>query len=323
MARRRRTVQAVAVLVALVVATVACTSTRRQAAPAPTSTTADTLPLDTVPSSATDVYDGFEPRRQLRFHPAVGATFQTKVSYVEHTSYQVSEVGTGPVPVPPITADIGTTVDAIDPDGTIRSTFRFAAITIDTTGLARATAAEAQASFQSLVGITGTIAMRSTGMITSFEADPPPGLDAIATLWLARLTNSVQQLIIAFPTEPVGENAVWKVPVSLDFDGLTSSATYSVTLSRLTTDHIDLELTYAQTAPLGPVPAAGLPDGITAELLAFKIDGAGTQQTDLAQILPASSSLKASGDILFRLLAGSTDQRQDQKIAIEVTAAAG
>ena len=45
-------------------------------------------------------------------------------------------------------------------------------------------------------------------------------------------------------------------------------------------------------------------------------------RSDLAQILPASSSLKASGDILFRLLAVSIDQRQDQKIAIEVTAAA-
>ena len=98
---------------------------------------------------------------------------------------------------------------------------------------------------------------------------------------------------------------MWKVPVSLDFDGLNSSATYSVTLTHLTTDHIDLELKYAQTAPLGPVPVAGLPDGVTAELLAFHIDGAGTQQTDLAQILPASSSLKASGDILFRLLQGA------------------
>jgi hypothetical protein len=310
--------QAVLLVVALLVAVVACTSGKRQADPVPTSTTADTLPLDTVPSSATDVYVGFEPRRQLRFHPAVGATFQTKVAYIEHTSYQVSAVGTGPVPVPPITAEIGTTVD-----GTIRSTFRFASVTIDTTGIPPASAARAQASFQSLVGVTGSIAMRPTGMVTAFRTDPPPGLDDIATLWLARLTNSLQQLIIAFPTEPVGENAVWKVPVSLDFDGLTSSATYTVTLSHLTTDHIDLELKYAQTAPLGPVPAAGLPDGVTAELLAFQITGAGTQQTDLAQILPASSSLKASGDILFRLLQGPVDQREDQKIAIEVTAAEG
>src|SRR5689334_5894834 len=115
-------------LMALLATVAACSSSKRQADPpsASTSSTADTLPLDTVPSSATDVYNGFEPRRQLRFHPAVGATFPTKVSYVEHTSYQVSEVGLGPIPVPPITAEISTTVDAIDPDGTIRSTFRFA-----------------------------------------------------------------------------------------------------------------------------------------------------------------------------------------------------
>jgi hypothetical protein len=322
-ARRRRTLQAVLLLVALTTAMVACTSARKQAVPASTSTTADTLPLDTVPSSATDVYNGFEPRRQLRFHPAVGASFQTKVSYTEHTSYATAEVGSGPVAVPPITAEVTTTVDAVDPDGTIRSTFRFASVTIDTSGIDRATADRAQASFQSLVGITGTIAMRSTGMVTAFTTDPPPGLDSIATVWLARLSNSLQQLILAFPTEPVGENAIWKVPVSVDFDGLNSSATYAVTLTHLTTDHIDLELKYSQTAPLGPVPAAGLPDGITAELLAFHIDGVGTQQTDLAQVLPASSTLKASGDILFRLLQGAIDERQDQKIAIEVTAAAG
>lgn len=325
MARRRRTLPAVLLLVALLTAMVACSSTEHRAAPAPesTSSTADTVPPDATPSSATDVYDGFEPRRQLRFHPAVGASFRTKVSYIEHTSYQMSYAGTGPVAVPPITAEITTTVDGIDPDGTIRSTLRFASVTIDTTGIDQATAAEAQASFQSLVGISGTIAMRSTGMVTAFKTDPPPGLDDIARLWLSRLSNSIQQLIISFPTEPVGENAVWKVPVSLDFDGLNSSATYSVTLTHLTTDRIDLELKYAQTAPLGPVPVAGLPAGVTAELLAFHIDGAGTQQTDLAQVLPASSSLKASGDILFRLLQGSIDERQDQKIAIEVTAAGG
>ncbi|MGZ4683676.1 MAG: hypothetical protein ACXV8G_14555, partial [Acidimicrobiales bacterium] len=236
MARRRRILLGVVVVLSLCAAVAACSSTRKQAAPASTSTTADTLPLDTVASSATDVYAGFEPRRQLRFHPAVGASFQTKVSYVEHTSYQVAYVGSGPVAVPPITAEITTTVDAVDPDGTIRGTFRFASVTIDTTGADRATAAEAQASFQSLIGITGSLAMRPTGTVTSFKADPPPDLDAIATLWLARLTNSLQQLILSFPTEPVGEGAVWKVPVSLDFDGLTSSATYSVSLTRLTTD---------------------------------------------------------------------------------------
>jgi hypothetical protein len=310
---------------ALCAALVACSSGRRHAASAPTSTstTADTLPLDTVPSSATDVYNGSEPRRQLRFHPAVGASFQTKVSYVEHTSYASSYAGSGPVAVPPITAEVTTTVDAVDPDGTIRGTFRFASITIDTSATTAAVAAQAQASFRSLVGVTGSLAMRPTGTVTSFHADPPPGLDAVATLWLARLSNSLQQLILSFPTEPVGEGAVWKVPVSLDFDGLNSSATYSVSLTHLTTNKIDLELKYAQTAPLGPVPFAGLPAGVTAELLAFHIDGSGTQQTDLTQILPAASSLEASGDILFRLLQGPVDERPDQKIAIEVTAAAG
>ena len=87
------------------------------------------------------------------------------------------------------------------------------------------------------------------------------------------------------------------------------------TLERLTTT----PLSSATQRPGGFL----LPERVTAELLAFHIDGAGTQQTDLAQVLPASSSLKASGDILFRLLQGATDERQDQKIAIEVTAAAG
>ena len=324
MASRRRTWQAVLLLVALLAPMVACTSTKKQAPPG--------IDLDDGrhPAARHRRVVGHRRLRGLRATPPAPvpprrgrAPFQTKVSYIEHTSYQVSDVGTGPVPVPPISAEITTTVDAVDPDGTIRSTFRFGSVTIDTSGIDRATAARAQASFQSLVGVTGTIAMRSTGMVTAFTTAPPPGLDSIATLWLARLSNSIQQLIISFPTEPVGENAVWKVPVSVDFDGLKSSATYSVTLTHLTTDRIDLELKYSQTAPLGPVPAAGLPDGVTAELLAFHIDGAGTQQTDLAQMLPASSSLKASGDILFRLLQGATDERQDQKIAIEVTAAAG
>jgi hypothetical protein len=315
----------VLILLALGASVASCSSGSKRAQPDPTSTasTADTLPLDTVASSATDVYQGSEPRRQLRFHPAVGATFQTKVSYVEHTSYADGYEGTGPVPVPPIYADVTTTVDAVDPDGTIRGTFRFADITIDTSSTDRVNAAAAQASFQSLIGVTGTLALRPTGTVTAFRTDPPPGLDEIATLWLARLSNSLQQLILPFPTEPVGEDAVWKVPVSLDFDGLQSSATYSVTLTHLTTDHIDLALKYSQTAPLGPVPFAGLPAGVTAELLAFHIDGTGTQQSDLTQILPSSSGLKASGDILFRLLKGPIDVRLDQKIAIEVTAAAG
>ena len=312
----------VAVLV-LAAGVAACGSGKKHAAPTTTSTTADTLPLDTVASSATDVYQGSQPQRQLRFHPAVGATFQTKVAYVEHTTYAVSDVQGAPVAVPPITAEVATTVDAIDPDGTIRCTFRFATVSVDTSGVDRATAAEAQASFGSLIGITGTIAMRSTGTVTDFKTAPPPGLDQIATAWLSRLSNSIQQLIVSFPTEPVGEGAVWKVPVSLDFDGLNSSATYSVSLDRLTTDHIDLTLKYEQTAPLGPVPFAGLPSGVTAELLGFQLTGAGKQQSDLSQILPATSTLQASGDILFRLLKGTADERLDQKLAIQVDATEG
>jgi hypothetical protein len=322
-ARLRRILLATLAICVLAGVVIACSSTKKAAPPVSTSTTADTLPLDATPSSATDVYDGSEPRRQLRFHPAVGATFQTTVSYIEHTTYQVSYVSGGPVAVPPITAQVGVTVDAIDPDGTIRSTYRFSSVAIDTSGADPRTAAQAQAVFGSLNGAGGTIAMRPTGMVTSFTTDPPPGLEPLAAIWLARLSNSVQQLIVSFPTEPVGEGAVWKMPLSVDFDGVKSSITYSVSLTRLTTDKISLELTTAQTAPLGPVPAAGVPDGVTAELLAFHIDGAGEQVTDLAQILPASASHKASGDILFRLLQGATDERLDQRIAIELAAAAG
>ena len=321
--RHGRIIVGLIVVLLLGAAVAACSSGKKHAAPVTTSTTADTLPLDTTASSATDVYTGSEPRRQLRFHPALGATFQTKVAYVEHTTYAVSQVQGAPVAVPPITAEVTTTVDAIDPDGTIRCTFRFASVTIDTTGVDPATARDAQASFGSLIGITGTIAMRSTGTVTAFTTNPPAGLDDIANAWLSRLSNSIQQLIISFPTDPVGEGAVWKVPVSLDFDGLNSSATYSVTLTHLTTDRIDLELTYAQTAPLGPVPFAGLPSGVTAELLGFHLEGSGKQQSDLTQILPATSTLAASGDILFRLLQGSAEERVDQKLAIKVDAAAG
>ena len=276
------------------------------------------VPLDSVASDATQVYPGVVPRRQIRFHPSVGSSFVTEVDLARSYTIQAGFYRFAPTSAAPVSMHVTSTVNAIDPDGTIHATFVLSALTTDTTGQPAAGAAQARAAIAGLEGRTGKIDMRPTGSLLAATVDGA-GLSAAASSVAEEIQNALHQLVLPFPTEPVGEGATWQVGYTAPSGGLTTTIVVDVSLVHLTTDRIDLTVKYHQSAPLGPVPLDGAPAGVQAELVGLDVSGTGTHLADLTHVVSPGTALQAAGDILFRLTQAQNAAQVDERLSFKLT----
>jgi hypothetical protein len=275
------------------------------------------VPLDSVASDASQVYPGSAPHRQIRFHPAVGSTFTTTLDLSQSFTVQANYYRFAPSNTAPVSLHLTSTVNAVDPDGTVHSSFTLSAVTTDTSGVPAGGVAAVKAAVAVLEGRTGKIDMRPTGSLLAAKVDSA-GLPAVAQSVAEQIDNALHQLIVVFPTEPVGEGATWQVAFTAPSGGLTTTVVLDVALNHLTTDRIDLTVKYHQTAPLGPIPLSDAPAGAVAELVGLTVSGTGTQLADLTRVISPNTTLQASGDILIRLTQGVNAAQVDEKLSFKL-----
>lgn len=318
-----RTLRAAILAVAAVLAA-ACGGGGGDEGAAATTTTASPGTTTTAPpaeEAAITVEDpGAEPRQALRLQLREGDASEATMTMTMSTSM---EANGQPVPagaIPPIQITIRSEVVEIDDEaGTISTRFSYPRADIVDDGPVDPQTAQAMRSGLSVLeGLSGTATLTPRGKSVSSEFDVPDDVDPNSRQMLEQVSQQVETLTVPLPEEEVGVGAIWRVETSSSLGGIETVLQITYELRELEGTRYVLGVTYEQTAPPQEAELDGAPAGAVATVQEYLVTGGGEISGDLAQILPASSTMAAGGDVVLQLDDGSERVELRQRLDFDI-----
>ena len=223
---------------------------------------------------------------------------------------------------PAIQITIGSEVTEVDDQGdTITTRFSYAGADILDDGTLDPQTAQAMREGLSVLDqLSGTATINSRGESVSSDFDIPDDLDPTSRQLLEQVSQQVETLTVPLPAEEVGVGAIWRAETTSSLGGIDTLLQVTYELKELDGTRYDLAVGYEQTAP---PQEADFPAEAVATVEEYLVTGAGELIGDLGEILPASSTMAAGGDVVMHLEddTGSMELRQrlDFEIRLEST----
>ncbi len=242
-------------------------------------------PVAPSPASVEMLDAGAEPRAAI----AIAARKGERAVLTMGLALEVAmRVGPNDVPkskLPRLEVDLATEVTAVDPS-TIAIALKVVEVRVDDTDVTseRVKAAIGQ-TVEGLRKSTGRLVLGTDGRVQSIEL--ATGVDAIENR-SAGVDHALVELLPAWPKEPVGVGARWKVVQSVVRGGVTLQRTSELRLARRTADAIELEVASSHVAVEG-ADASGSPTRIEAQ----SGDGRGSIVVAPSGVLPTRAEITA------------------------------
>ncbi|MDQ3369476.1 MAG: hypothetical protein M3680_28955 [Myxococcota bacterium] len=243
------------------------------------------------------VATGAPPRREVRYRLAQDARAELELGLdVDLTTVD----GVAQLPTLAMTLELLTT--QLEPDGSGRIRTRVtAASAIDRPGASAALALmNAQAAL--LVGLEATAQVSPLGELVASRIDAA-GRDLSPALHeqAKTLLQSLEQLAMPLPAEPIGVGAAWTYRKTIQLNQLTMVATTRIEVTGLADD----QLRFASTTQLTGEPQTLTLEQTTAQVTSLGGTGSGRGTIDLAHVT-LTGELRA--ELGFEILIG-TDRR--------------
>ncbi len=174
---------------------------------------------------------GAEPRRELRFRPAVNSKQTMIMTMGMSMNMKIGENSFPKIPIPKMVMKLDLNVRKVDLGGDIYYSFAYTDIKVvadkDTPPeLLAAT----EKTLKSLIGVKGDIVINSSGEIKSKKLFLPKTIDKTVKSTLEQFDRSIDQLSNRFPREMLGLGAKWQMDNALQYNGmkLNQSSTYEI-----------------------------------------------------------------------------------------------
>jgi hypothetical protein len=132
-----------------------------------------------------------------------------------------------------------------------------------------------------VLGMTTDMKITARGFARDVKVTVPLGMKPEMQSMMQNMRTFTQQLAAAFPAEPVGVGARWKIATALDSGPLKVSQTIEVTLEKREPTAVTLAMAITQNAPPQPMKSPGLPPGASVTLDSYTGTGQGHLHTPL------------------------------------------
>lgn len=291
------------------------TDNPESAEPPAATTTTTTLP---EPSGPRVLDPGSEPRQVLRlgFNEGEQISFRT-VTDLEIT--QTSDEQEHVVDTPGVIQTVAMTVDRVHAGGaeadisfevteaTVFPDDRFSQQTMD----------EMNLSLAALVGVGGSGRMASTGEVLSFDYSYDGDNETVQRS-LEQLTDQIEGLTPAFPTEPLGVGARWEVETVGRGSGITFSQLTTYELTEISDDAIEFTSTVAQTADPQDLD---LSDAERARLVSYSATGGGSGLFTLSSLVASGTTTLTGTQVITLTPTGGSEAEEielTQELVMEI-----
>ena len=223
------------------------------------------------------VSPGAEPRRQLRYHLAPGATstFELEVE----NEMRIGGRG-GPMPGLAMTIEVG--AERAAPDGTMQLRTRIAQVTAHDRDGAAITAGDLERQTAQLAGLVLTSTLAPDGALRDSKLDRAnKDLSPAVRAQLDGLVPRLDQLAMRLPDAAVGAGARWRERKTIAHGGVTVVVVTAVELTAIDGDRV----AFTTTAELGG-PDQAIREGAAAvSITNIGGSGAGSGTLDLARLV--------------------------------------
>ena len=102
---------------------------------------------------------------------------------------------------------------------------------------------------------------------------------------LSSMEDSMNQMTIPFPEEPVGQGARWTVDMAIDSGGMSLSQTATYELRSRNDEQVELAVSMTQAAGAQTIEQPGMP---SVELTQYSGSGQGTTTVRFAEVVPTA-----------------------------------
>lgn len=235
---------------------------------------------------------GTEPKQQLRLRPAENTKQTAQMTMLIDMEMSVGGQ-TQPVPDPPsIQMTMESNVTKVDANGDIHVNVSY----LDSEVVADASTppelvSAMQSQMKQLVGMSSSAILDSQGNTKQVNYNFPAGLDPNTKQMMEQMVNSIKQISLPLPSEPVGVGAKWQFPNSVSVNGMTLNPITACELVELKDNVATLQVSIEQQAAPQKFNPPGLPDGTSVDLKSFTSQGNGQVTIALNQILPIRSNM--------------------------------
>lgn len=127
-----------------------------------------------------------------------------------------------------------------------------------------------------------------------------------------QMNNSLDQLAVPFPEEPVGVGARWQALTSLEMNGMKMRMVATYELTRLEGDKGAVTVTVEQHADAQVMDMGGA----KAELTRLSSTGGGTTEFDLTRPMFAKAAVSLKMDAAMSVMGQSATMKMDARIAM-------
>lgn len=264
---------------------------------------------------------GAEPRRELKFRPAVNSKQTMTMTMGMSMEMTIGETPIPKTPIPKMVLKIDSIVQQVDPSGDIHCSFGYSDIrAIADKETSPQVFAAMQKSLKSMVGTKIDLVMGSNGQLKSKNLKLPKNLDPTIKQSLSQLDRSMEQLSTPLPSEKIGLGAKWRVQNSLQVSGIKfdRSATYEVVA--LDDTGMTVKTTISQSAPPQALPMPEAAKDAKGQITALVSSGEGQSQIRFDSLLPMTGNSSSSTDSKTTIQVGEKEPptNMSSKISIDL-----
>ena len=258
-------------------------------APAAAGATATPTPTPTT-LRLTLLEPGAEPRRTLRYHPKAG----TKVD-ADLVTTQKNRTGDDPhLTVQTTTMALDSEILSVDAAGVARTRLRMHDLRMEMQGQPTAAGVNEaleglRMHFETNISPTGAVSGTEAGI----DADPSGQLSATMKPMMESLGQTMNQVSVQLPPEPVGVGARWKVEGPLTVLGMTMTTTTTMTIEAIDGDRVTLKSTTGGSGSEQKMTMAG----IDSDIHSMSTEGGGTYVMDLTKTVAATMEMSTKSKV--------------------------
>lgn len=258
---------------------------------------------------------GTEPKQQLRLRPAENTKQTAQMTMM--IDMEMSAGGkTQRVPAPPsIQMTMESNVTKVDANGDIHVNVSY----LDSDVVADASTPPElvnamRSQLKQLVGMSSSAVIDSQGNTKQVNYNFPEKLDPNTKQTIEQMVNSIKQISLPVPSEPVGVGAKWQFPNSVSVNGMTLNPITTCELVELKDNVATLQVNIEQQADPQKFNPPGLPDGASVNFKSFTSQGNGQVTLALNQILPIRSNMSVQTNM--KMAVKDADSQQEMTIDI-------
>lgn len=265
---------------------------------------------------------GVEPRRELRFRPAVNSKQTMTMTMGMSMGMTMGEMTMPKMSLPKVVLKIDLNVTRVDPSGDIHYTFAYSDIQAiaDKDTLPESIAAM-QKSFKSLVGYKGDLVVTNMGKLKSKNMSIPKNVDPMLKKTLEQLSKSMEQVSTPLPTQMLGVGAKWRVTNSVKVSNIQMNQSASYEVVKMDDRGITIQTKINQSAPSQNFQVPGMDAKAKVRLNSLISTGEGRYVLRFDSLLPVEGRLLLNTDTNMSVQTDAKEEPMNvlSKLAIDLT----